>query len=148
MFWMKMSSAKYFSDLLKAIKVVTDEGTFRVSAEGMRLVAMDPAHVSLIDFELEGAFIAGYICDKETCFTVNISELLKLLKNAKKDEWVILSYNGPKNLELTVESIFDSKTYSLEVDERHVPVFKPNLTFEARAVMRPRAALKLSLIHI
>ncbi|MEM1655896.1 MAG: proliferating cell nuclear antigen (pcna) [Nitrososphaerota archaeon] len=136
-FRMKLPSADYFSDLLKAINAVADEGTFKLTADGIRLVAMDPAHISLVDFELSSSAAEEYECNGDLQMTVNISELLKLLKHVKSGESMIFSYNeGDRRLELVIVDATGSKqrifTFNtLEtVEARSVT---PKLTFDAKA---------------
>lgn len=136
-FRMRLPSADYFSDLLRAINAVADEGTFKLTAEGMRLVAMDPAHISLVDFELSSSAAEEYECSSDMQMTVNISELLKLLKYVKSGESLTLSYSeGDRKLELIIVDATGSKqrifTFNtLEtVEARSVT---PRLTFDAKA---------------
>lgn len=136
-FRMRLPSADYFSDLIKAIQVVADEGTFKITGEGMKLVAMDPAHISLIDFELSSSAAEEYVCEGELQMTVSLSELLKLLKHTRSGESLTLSYNEKeKKLEMIIVDATGSKQRiftlnTLEtVEARGVT---PRLTFEARA---------------
>ena len=136
-FRMRLPSADYFSDLMKAIQAVVDEGTFKISQEGMRLIAMDPAHISLVDFELSSSAAEEYACEGELQMTISISELMKFLKRAKKGESLTLSYDeDAKKLELTLvdatgsrEKIFTLNTLET-VEARSVT---PRLSFDAKA---------------
>ena len=85
-FRMRLPSADYFSDLMKAVQAVVDEGTFKIDQEGMKLIAMDPAHISLVDFELSSSAAEEYVCEGELQMTISISELMKFLKRAEKGE--------------------------------------------------------------
>ena len=134
---MRLPSADYFSDLMKAIQAVVDEGTFKISQEGMRLIAMDPAHISLVDFELSSSAAEEYVCEGELQMTISISELMKFLKRAKKGESLTISYDeDAKKLELTLvdatgsrEKIFTLNTLET-VEARSVT---PRLSFDAKA---------------
>jgi len=136
-FRMRLPSADYFSDLMKAVQAVVDEGTFKIDQEGMKLIAMDPAHISLVDFELSSSAAEEYICEGELQMTISISELMKFLKRAKKGESLTLSYDeGAKKLELTLvdatgsrEKIFTLNTLET-VEARSVT---PRLSFDAKA---------------
>ncbi|RLG04951.1 MAG: proliferating cell nuclear antigen (pcna) [Thaumarchaeota archaeon] len=136
-FRMRLPSADYFSDLMKAVQAVVDEGTFKINQEGMKLIAMDPAHISLVDFELSSSAAEEYVCEGELQMTVSISELMKFLKRAKKGESLTLSYDeGAKKLELTLvdatgsrEKIFTLNTLET-VEARSVT---PRLSFDAKA---------------
>ncbi|HDJ66927.1 MAG TPA: proliferating cell nuclear antigen (pcna) [Nitrososphaeria archaeon] len=136
-FRMRLPSADYFSDLMKAVQAVVDEGTFKINQEGMKLIAMDPAHISLVDFELSSSAAEEYVCEGELQMTVSISELMKFLKRAKKGESLTLSYDeSAKKLELTLvdatgsrEKIFTLNTLET-VEARSVT---PRLSFDAKA---------------
>ena len=136
-FRMRLPSADYFSDLMKAVQAVVDEGTFKISQDGMRLIAMDPAHISLVDFELSSSAAEEYVCEGELQMTISISELMKFLKRAKKGESLTLSYDeDAKKLELTLvdatgsrEKIFTLNTLET-VEARSVT---PRLSFDAKA---------------
>ena len=136
-FRMRLPSADYFSDLMKAVQAVVDEGTFKISQDAMRLTAMDPAHISLVDFELSSSAAEEYVCEGELQMTISISELMKFLKRAKKGESLTLSYEeDAKKLELTLvdatgsrEKIFTLNTLET-VEARSVT---PRLSFDAKA---------------
>ena len=136
-FRMRLPSADYFSDLMKAVQAVVDEGTFKIDQEGMKLIAMDPAHISLVDFELSSSAAEEYVCEGELQMTISISELMKFLKRAKKGESLTLSYDeGAKKLELTLVDATGSreKIFTLNaletVEARSVT---PRLSFDAKA---------------
>jgi len=76
-FRMRLPSADYFSDLMKAVQAVVDEGTFKISQEGMRLIAMDPAHISLVDFELSSSAAEEYVCEGELQMHIRAHEVLE-----------------------------------------------------------------------
>jgi DNA polymerase III sliding clamp (beta) subunit (PCNA family) len=49
---MRLANAGHAAALFRAVAAVVDEATFRATEESIGLVSMDPAHVSLVDFEL------------------------------------------------------------------------------------------------
>ncbi len=136
-FRMRLPSADYFSDLVKAIHAIVDEGTFQITSESIRLVAMDPAHISLVDFELSNSAAEEYECSGEMKMTVSISELMKFLKRAKKGESLILTYNDEaKKLSITLIDATGSRerTFTLNTLETvETRTATPNLTFDAKA---------------
>ncbi len=52
---------------------------------------MDPSRVAMIDFEWPKTIFQEYVATEPTKYCLNITELLKLLKRAGKDEAVELS---------------------------------------------------------
>jgi len=88
LFEVQLSSIDSFRRLIKALSVIVEEGSFNVDEEEMRLLAMDPSHVAMVDFELPRDFFDGYLCDEETRLTVNIRELLRFLDRVERGEEV------------------------------------------------------------
>jgi proliferating cell nuclear antigen len=91
MFKLKVSDAKLLRDMATAISILVDEATFKIDAEGLKLRAMDPSRVAMIDFEWPKTLFQEYVSTEPTKICLNISELLKLLKRAGKEEAVELS---------------------------------------------------------
>jgi len=92
MFKLKMASAKEFKNAMNAIATLIDEGTFLIDAEGLKLRAMDPSRIAMVDFMWGRSVFDEYEAPEEgTKLCLNIDELLKLLKKAKKDESIELS---------------------------------------------------------
>jgi len=136
-FSVKFPSADYFADLMKAVTAVVEEGTFVVDQEGMKLTAMDPAHISLVNFELTKAAAEEYSCEKQVELTININELHKLIRKAKKNEIITLEYDDEKkrlSVTLTNPAASTERRFTLNTLETvtgKTPV--PNLSFEAKA---------------
>ena len=61
MFKLKVSDAKLLRDMATAISILVDEATFKIDPEGLKLRAMDPSRVAMIDFEWPKTF------SKNTC---------------------------------------------------------------------------------
>ena len=64
MFKATLAEPKLLKSSIDAISNMIDEAGITVSGEGMRLRAMDPAHVALVDFELS----------KEACESLEVKE--------------------------------------------------------------------------
>lgn len=86
MFEIEISSIESFRNLIKALSVIVERGSFMVDEAQIKLVAMDPSHVVMVDFELPKEFFKRYLLDEETKLTLNISEFLKFLERVEKDE--------------------------------------------------------------
>jgi len=92
MFKLKMASAKEFKNALAAIGTLIDEGTFVIDPEGLKLRAMDPSRIAMVDFMWGRSVFDEFEAPEEgTKVCVNIDELQKLLKKATKGESVELS---------------------------------------------------------
>ncbi len=134
MFKLKVSDAKQLRDMASAISILVDEATFKIDLEGLKLRAMDPSRVAMIDFEWPKSIFAEYVCTEPTKICLNISELLKLLKRAGKDEAVELSLDDKTGRLLVTISGKYSRNFTmptLEASEEEVPT--PKISFNVKA---------------
>ncbi|MCD6445314.1 proliferating cell nuclear antigen (pcna) [Candidatus Bathyarchaeota archaeon] len=134
MFKLKMADAKVLKDMITAISILVDEVTFKIETEGLKLRAMDPSRVAMVDFEWPKTVFEEYICTEPTKMCINISELLKLLKRAGKNEAVELSLDektGKLQVRITGKYTRNFTMPTLEATEEEVPT--PKLTLNVRA---------------
>jgi proliferating cell nuclear antigen len=134
MFKLKVSDAKQLRDMATAISILVDEATFKIDFEGLKLRAMDPSRVAMIDFEWPKSIFQEYVCTEPTKICLNISELLKLLKRAGKDEAVELALDDKTGRLLVAVSGKYSRNFTmptLEASEEEVPT--PKISFNVKA---------------
>lgn len=86
MFEAELSNVEPLRNLIKAISVVVEEGSFRIDGEQMGLLAMDPSHVAMVDFELPKEFFDRYSAKGEVRLSINMRELLKFLDRVDRGE--------------------------------------------------------------
>ena len=134
MFKAKISDAKLLRDMITAISTLVDEATFNIAPEGLKLRAMDPSRVAMIDFEWSKTVFDEYTCDAPTKMCINVGEMLKLLRRTAKDESVELTLDEKTNrLNVGIKGKYE-RTFNmptLEATEEEVPT--PKITFNVRA---------------
>jgi proliferating cell nuclear antigen len=134
MFKLKVADAKLLRDMITSISILVDEATFKLDPESLKLRAMDPSRVAMVDFEWPKTVFEEYVCTEPTKMCINISELLKLLKRAGKEEAVELSLDEKTaKLQLTITGKYTRNFTmpTLEASEEEVPT--PKLTFNVKA---------------
>ena len=134
MFKLKVADAKLLKDMATAISILIDEATFKIDPENLKLRAMDPSRVAMVDFEWPKTVFEEYTCTEPTKMCINISELLKLLRRAGKDEVVELSLDentGRLQIRITGKYKRNFTMPTLESSEEEVPT--PKITFNVRA---------------
>jgi len=134
MFKLKVADAKLLRDMATAISILVDEATFQINPEGLKLRAMDPSRVAMIDFEWPKTVFEEYACTEPTKMCINISELLKLLKRTGKDEVVELALDektGRLQVKITGKYTRNFTMPTLEASEEEVPT--PKITFNVKA---------------
>ena len=134
LFKIKMVDAKFLKDMMGAISILVDEATFDLTPDGIKLRAMDPSRVAMVDFEWPKTVFDEYTCSEAMKMCINISEMLKLLKRAGKDESVELFLDEKTGrLKIAIKGKY-SRTFNmptLEAIEEEVPT--PKVTFNIRA---------------
>ncbi len=134
MFKAKMADAKFLKDMMGAISILVDEATFDLSPEGIKLRAMDPSRVAMVDFEWPKTVFDEYACGESMKMCVNISEMLKLLRRTGKEESVELSLDEKTGkLKIAIMGKY-ARTFimpTLEAMEEEVPT--PKVTFNVKA---------------
>jgi proliferating cell nuclear antigen len=133
-FKLKVSDAKLLRDMATAISILVDEATFKIDAEGLKLRAMDPSRVAMIDFAWPKSLFEEYVCTESTKMCINISELLKLLKRAGRDEFVELSLDdktGRLQVKIMGKYTRNFTMPTLEASEEEVPT--PKISFNVKA---------------
>lgn len=133
MFRVKMGDAKLLRDMITAISTLIDEATFDITTDGIKLRAMDPSRVAMVDFAWPKTVFDEYVCSEAMKMCVNISEMLKLLRRAGRDESVELSFDEKTGrLQMTIRGKY-VRTFNmptLEAMEEEVPT--PKITFNVR----------------
>jgi len=134
MFKLKMADAKLLRDMTTAISILVDEATFHISPDGIKLRAMDPSRVAMIDFEWPKTVFDEYVCSEPAKMCINIGEMLKLLKRTAKDEAVELFLDEKTaRLQITISGKY-VRTFNmptLEASEEEVPT--PKISFNVKA---------------
>jgi len=89
-FKLVMNEVGVLRDSLDAISEVVSEGTFKISKDGVKLIAMDPANVAMVVFDLFSIAFTEYKVKEEVPITVNLEQLVKILKRARASDQVSL----------------------------------------------------------
>lgn len=103
MFKAKLKEAKLLKHSIEAISQLITETTLDLKKDGIELVAMDSANVSLVDFKVGTQAFETYKIDKGTTVGVSMEDLTQILKRVKPTESLELSLNDTENrLELVL----------------------------------------------
>ncbi|MEM2341377.1 MAG: proliferating cell nuclear antigen (pcna) [Candidatus Bathyarchaeia archaeon] len=133
---MRISDTKTFKSVLNAISTIVDEASFTIGPDGIKLRAMDPSRVAMVDFEMRRTSFDEYEATEESKICVNLSELLKLLKRSSKDDTVELSLDEETGQFLVRIMGRYTRTFTmpvLEASEEEVP--EPKITFNAKITL-------------
>jgi len=136
LFRIRISDTKTFRNVLDALSAIVDEATFTIDPDGIKLRAMDPSRVAMVDFEMRKTSFDEYESEGESKVCVNLNELKKLLKRAGKDDTIEMSLSEDSGQFLVKIRGRYTRTFSLPVlesSEEEIP--EPKLTFNAKITL-------------
>lgn len=135
MFRMRISDSKTFKSVIDAISAVVDEATFILGPDGIKLRAMDPSRVAMVDWEMQKTSFDEYEADGVSKVCINLNEFKKVLKRASKDDVIEISMEEGNQLQIKIRGRY-TRTFTLpilETSEEEIP--EPKLTFNAKVTL-------------
>lgn len=119
--------------IIQALLKLVDEALFNIKPEGVQLLAIDKAHISLIKIELPREMFKEYDVPEEFKFGFNTQYISKLLKAAKRKEEIVIESDSPETVKLTLSGALNRvfNVNNLDVLPPEVPEI--NLEFDIRA---------------
>jgi len=85
--------ARLFRNIVGALSSFLEEADITASTEGLKLRAMDLAHIAMVDFACTKKMFETYDCPKDQVFRINLGKLSKLLGRANPGEALELFYD-------------------------------------------------------
>lgn len=105
MFKAVISDTKAWRNSVEAIAALIDEGTLQIDKEGLKLRAMDPSQIALVDFFLPASAFDEYKVDDQVNITVDFAELSKITRRSKQEDKIELSMK-----ENRLKMVFEGET--------------------------------------
>jgi proliferating cell nuclear antigen len=91
-----------FKDSIVVISELVNEARFKVTRDGMQLVAMDPANVAMVVFKLLSSCFTEYELAEDTDMSLNLANLKQVLKRTKPSDVVTLEMPEENMLQITL----------------------------------------------
>ncbi len=136
-------SAKDFTSILNTLAEIVDETLINVTQSGIEVKALDPARVSMLIVKLPPEAFQDFKVDSEIRIGLAVSNLVKILKNLKKSDRIVIGANE-EFVEIVIEgtTIRRYKFKNIEVISEEVPELSPQFDVEATVLSSPlRTAL-------
>jgi proliferating cell nuclear antigen PCNA len=137
MFKATLAEAHLLIDSISTIGELIDEGVFKISKDGISMVAADRAMVAVVDFKISSSAFEKYNLDKDQNIGLNITNFLSVLKRASGTDRLTLNLQDAK-LEIVFEN--DSRRRFvlplLDLSQEEVPPID-QLEFTSKAELRP-----------
>jgi len=131
-----LSDSNLFRDSISTIGELIDEGIFKVSKNGLSLIAADRAMVAVIDFKLPATIFEKFEVDKEQNIAVNMTNLVSVLKRAAPNDKMELDLKDNK-LEILMKNSSTRKftVPLLDISQEEIPPIS-QLEFNAKAKIK------------
>jgi len=126
---LQLADATVLKDSISVISELVNEGRFKITAEGIELIAMDPANVAMVVFKLLSSCFTEYQVDKDQEIGLNLTNFKQILRRAKADDILTLEITEENKLQIQMKSR-TTRRFSLPIinlDEKEQRI--PNLTF-------------------
>ncbi|RLI91313.1 MAG: proliferating cell nuclear antigen (pcna) [Candidatus Altiarchaeales archaeon] len=91
MFKATISDTRSWRNSIEAIAALIDEGTLQIEKDGLKLRAMDPSQIALVDLELPASAFDKYEVEEPTSIGIDFSELSKITKRSRAEDKIELS---------------------------------------------------------
>lgn len=121
----------YLKDSISIISELVTEASFKITKDGIELIAMDPANVAMVIFKMFSSSFLEYSVDKNIDLAINLNNLKQILKRAKPTDTLVLETTQDKLiLQFKGESVRTFSIPIIDLDEREQKI--PSLSFMAK----------------
>ncbi len=122
-----LAEPRYLKESVSIISDLVTEGRFKITSNSIQLVAMDPANVAMVIFNLLSSCFTEYNIDKEVEIAINLSNLKQILRRAKPEDMLSLELAEDK-LKIIMRGntlrSFSLPIIDLEEKEQKIPELK------------------------
>ncbi len=131
-----LAEPNYLKDSVSIISELVNEASFKVKANSLELIAMDPANVAMVVFKLLSSAFTEYKVDQETDLSINLTNLKQILRRSKSSDSLTMEIEEDK-LKITLEGsskrTFFLPIIDIEEKEQRVPDLHFPITVKTKA---------------
>ena len=124
--------AREWKYIIQSLATLIDEASFTISSDGLRLRALDPSRIAMVNLELPSTVFEEYSCDEEVKVGIDINELNKVLKRSKADERVEIEIEEKKvRVKILGKATRSFGMPLIDIVSEELPL--PNVEFKVKA---------------
>ncbi len=105
-------SAKGLSRAFESIWNLVNEGTFKITNEGISLMAIDPSQISMVNFNLTKDAFLEYEIEDEMKLSIDIDYLKNIMKRARSNEMIKMEDSNGK-LKISFETEKTKRSFTI-----------------------------------
>lgn len=126
MFELKLNDAQTFKKCIKTLNTLINEGQFQINENGMKLRAMDPSQIAMVDFEMPKTAFDEFNTEEQTNIGINLNDLNDRTKRSRADDSLTLKLTDSKsriklNFQGKIQREFDQPLLDLSEKTREEP---------------------------
>lgn len=141
---LKLEDPKFFATLISIISELVTEVRLKINKEGMKLVALDPANVAMVHFNIPAELFSQFEVDKEEILGINLDNLNAVLRRCGLGSTLTMA-KEENTLKLTIKDKikrdFTLALISVEGEERELP------TWEFKSVIKMDAQTFVDVVE-
>ena len=121
---LKLDNPKIFTDIISMISELVTEVKIKVNKEGLSIVAIDPANVSLVSFKMPSSSFSALEVGEET-LGISLDSLKSVLKRSSAGSSLIMqTEDNTLKIEINdkIKRVFKLALINLEQEEKTMPV--------------------------
>jgi proliferating cell nuclear antigen len=123
-----LAEPRYLKDSISIISDLVNEATFKVTPNAIELIAMDPANVAMVVFQLLSSSFVEYNVTEKVELAINLGNLKQILRRAKPNDMIILELEDNKlKVQLKGKNMRTFHLPIIDLEEKEQKV--PQLTF-------------------
>lgn len=124
-----LAEPKFLKESINIIADLVNEARFKITPEGIELIAMDPANVSMVIFKLFSSSFVEYSIKKPQEIGINLNNFKQILRRANPNDIVSIELENDNKLKIVFKSN-TIRTFSIPIIELEDKEQKiPDLTF-------------------
>uniref|UniRef100_A0A7C2ZCP6 DNA polymerase sliding clamp n=1 Tax=Ignisphaera aggregans TaxID=334771 RepID=A0A7C2ZCP6_9CREN len=142
--------ARLWRYVLKELSEFLETVALKLSpTEGLRLKAMDPSHVMLIDLTIPVTAFEEFKVDQETTLILPLESVAKVLRRAKKDNKLVIESDGTRLSLGLVSKGYVQRTFVLPLlSGSYEEIPELSIEFEVQAkILGPSLATAISVLE-
>ena len=129
-----LAEPSYLKESISIISDLVNEARFKVTSNAIELVAMDPANVAMVIFNLLSSSFTEYDVQKDTEIAINLSNLKQVLRRASSRDMLTIELDHENRLKIQLKSstirTFNLPIIEIEDKEQKVPDLKFPVTIK------------------
>lgn len=145
-----LAEPRYFKDSINIISELVSEVKFKATSQGLELVAMDPANVSMVIFKLLSSCFTHYQVEGAEEVAINLNNLKQILRRASGDDMLSLETTDDNKLKIILKGAttrsFSIPLLELEEKEQKVPELQFPIVIETDSELLSESVEDVSVV--